>query len=138
MPFLKRRQLMLLFCCSSLPAGLFGVPGAAGEEKDGDSKPAFLSLGEFTVNLHDKNTQFGFVVVGVTLDVAPDSANTLRDIMPRLKEALTRRLIVLADRGALAPGATDTEILKVSLAEALQKLNADGIRDVLITRLLYG
>jgi flagellar basal body-associated protein FliL len=138
MSFLSRRQLIVLFGFSSLPVGLFSVRAPAGEEGDADGKPTFVSLGEFTVNLHDKNAQFSFVVVGVTLDVLPEAATMLKDIMPRLKEALTRRLIALAARGALAPGETDTEILKASLTDALQKIKADGIRDVLITRLLYG
>ena len=98
MPMISRRQLMVLSCLSAVPVGLYRASALAGEEKEGDAKPSFLSLGEFTVNLHDKNAQFGFVVVGVTLDVAPESANSLKDIMPRLKEALTRRLIAPVQR----------------------------------------
>ena len=136
-PF-SRRRILLLCALSTFPPGLYALPAVAEEEAAGPPKPVFLPLGEFTVNLHDKNAQFGFIVVGVTLEVAPELANSLKDVMPRLKEALTRRLMALADRGSLMPGETDPVILKASLADALQKINPDGIRDVLITRLLYG
>ncbi len=131
---------MRLGACTLLASFTASTPARSeeGEEKSGPPKPSFLSLGEFTVNLKDKDGQFNFVVVSVTLDVAPDQANGLRDIQPRLKEAITRRLMLLADRGALAPGETDPTIVKASLSDALQKVAADGIREVLITRLLYG
>jgi len=129
----------LLCLLSTLPLGFYAAPAAAeGEAPSGPPKPVFLPMGEFTVNLRDATAQFGFIVVGVTLEVAPEAASGLKDIMPRLKEALTRRLMALADRGALAPGETDPEMLKASLADALQKINPDSIKDVLITRLLYG
>jgi flagellar basal body-associated protein FliL len=137
---ITRRGLVRLAALGLCVGFTAPVPAWAeeGEEKSGPPKPAFLSLGEFTVNLKDKDGQFNFVVVSVTLDLAPDQANALRDIQPRLKEAITRRLMLLADRGALAPGETDPTIVKASLSDALQKVAADGIREVLITRLLYG
>jgi flagellar basal body-associated protein FliL len=139
MTALSRRQLMVLCAASALPAGLNTTPALAEEEAHaGPPKPAFLQLGDFTVNLHDPNEQYGFVVVGVTIEVTPEAANGLKDIMPRLKEALTRRLMALAGRGALTPGEADPEALKASLSDALSKVNPDGIKDVLITRLLYG
>ncbi len=136
-PF-SRRRILLLSTLSLLPPSLYTLPAMAEGESAGPPKPVFLPLGDFTVNLHDKNAQFGFIVVGVTLDVVPELANSLKDVTPRLKEALTRRLMALADRGSLMPGETDPVILKASLADALQKINPEGIRDVLITRLLYG
>jgi flagellar basal body-associated protein FliL len=136
--FFSRRRVLAFSFLIAVPPGLAVQPAAAGEEPAGPPKPVFLPLGEFTVNLHDKDAQFGFVVVGVTLEVVPESANALKDVMPRVKEALIRRLMAMADRGALAPGETDPVVLKASLADALQKINPDGIRDVLITRLLYG
>jgi flagellar basal body-associated protein FliL len=138
MTLFPRRQLLLLCALSALAPGLYAIPAAASEAPAGPPKPVFLALGEFTVNLHDKNAQFGFVVVGVTVEVVPESANSLKDVMPRLKEALTRRLMALADHGSLTPGEVDPVILKTSLADALAKVNPDGIRDVLITRLLFG
>jgi len=104
----------------------------------GPPKPSFLVLGEFTINLHGKSDRFGFIVLSITLDVTPESKNHLKDITPRLKEAVIRRLMVLADRGTLAPGETDPMILKTSLMDTLRKVETDGIKDVLITRLLYG
>jgi flagellar basal body-associated protein FliL len=136
--FFSRRRILALSVLIAMPSGLYAKTASAGEEPAGPPKPVFLPLGEFTVNLHDKDAQFGFIVVGVTLEVVPESANALRDVMPRMKEALIRRLMAMADRGTLAPGETDPVVLKASLADALQKINPDGIRDVLITRLLYG
>ena len=139
MPRLTRRHLMLTGMLSLVPPLLIARAADAEEAPAGaPPKETFLSLGDFTINLHDKNGQFDFVVIGVTLDVAPQSANQLKEIMPRLKETLTRRLMALADRGALTPGQTDPVMLKSSLADALQKVNADGVKEVLITRLLYG
>jgi flagellar basal body-associated protein FliL len=124
-------------------AGLASVVAGRGalaneEHAPGPPKPSFLVLGEFTVNLHGKSDRFGFIVLSITLDVTPESMNHLKDITPRLKEAVIRRLMVLADRGTLAPGETDPMILKMSLMDTLRKVETDGIKDVLITRLLYG
>jgi flagellar basal body-associated protein FliL len=138
MPPFSRRRVLSLCALSALLPGLYVAPAAGEEAEAGPPKPVFLALGDFTVNLHDKSAQFGFIVVSVTLEVAPELADSLKGVTPRLKEALTRRLMVLADRGALTPGETDPAILKESLADALQKINPNGIRDVLITRLLYG
>jgi flagellar basal body-associated protein FliL len=140
MTALNRRQAMALCTISALSLGLAAASARAeeGEGHGGPPKPSFLPLGDFTVNLHDPNEQYGFVVVGVTIEVTPEAANTLKDIMPRLKDAMTRRLMALAGRGALTPGEADPEALKASLSEALQKVDPDGIKDVLITRLLYG
>jgi flagellar basal body-associated protein FliL len=118
---------------------LLGGPAlAAAAPEPGPPKPVFVPLGEFTINLHGRSEQFGFVVISVTLEVAPAAANPIKDIMPRLKEAIMRRLMVLADRGSLLPGQTDPLVLKTTLAETLGRLRNDGIHDVLITRLLYG
>jgi len=138
MLILNRRQVMLLGALPLFLSFLTVAVGHAEEAPAGPPKQSFLPLGDFTVNLHDKTGQYGFIVIGVTLDVAPQSAALLKDVMPRLKEALTRRLMALADRGALMPGETDPIILKASLADALKKINPDGINEVLITRLIYG
>lgn len=139
MPPPDRRQLMLVAALSLLSHLFETRPVRAEEaEKAGAQKQSFLPLGDFTVNLRGKTGQFEFVVVGVTLDVVPQAAGHLKEIMPRLKEALTRRLMALASRGALMPDETDPVMLKASLADALQKVELDGIKEVLITRLLYG
>ena len=139
MPLLTRRHVMLAGMLALVPPLLSGHPARAEEAPAaGAPKQVFLPLGDFTVNLPDKNAEFAFVVISLTLDVAPQSANQLKEITPRLKETLTRRLMGLAERGALMPGGTDPVMLKASLADALQKINADGVKEVLITRLLYG
>ncbi len=115
-----------------------GVPALASEQPAGPPKPVFVPLGEFTINLGGRSEQFGFVVVSVTVQVVPEAAGGFRDIMPRIKEAVMRRLMVLAERGALLPGQTDPLILKEVLAETLQKVKPDSVQEVLITRLMYG
>jgi flagellar basal body-associated protein FliL len=123
-----------------LLAGLAGLPAAAlaDETPAGPPKPSFLPLGEFTVNLHGEDAQYQFIVVSVTLEVVPAAAAMLKDIMPRLKEAVMRRLMAMADQGTLQPGHADPLMLKTMLSDTLRKANPDSIRDVLITRLLYG
>jgi flagellar basal body-associated protein FliL len=106
-------------------------------EEEHSNKPTYISLGEFTVNLPGGEA-LTYLVVAVTIEVAPEAATDLRDIMPRLKETIIRRLMAMADRGALQPGHTDPLMLKTSLLETVGKLRPNGVRDVLITRLLYG
>jgi len=132
---MRRRALLLGGAVGLLAA----VPAlAAGKPEAGPPKPVFVALGEFTINLHGQSEQFSFIVISVTLEVAPTAAAPIKDIMPRMKEAVMRRLMVLADRGALVPGQTDPVMLKTTLAETLGRVRQDGITDVLITRLLYG
>ncbi len=131
----RRRTLALvaIACAGSLLAQ------AASAEEEPSSKPAYIALGDFTVNLPGgEDAASSYVVVGVTVDAAPQAANELRDMMPRLKEAIIRRLMKLADRGVLQPGRTDPLMLKTSLLDCLAPLRPDGVREVLIVRLLYG
>lgn len=132
-PIARRRLLAVL---ASLPT--VSAAAWAEEAPAGPPKPSFLPLGEFTVNLHGEDVQYQFIVVSVTLEVVPAAAALLKDIMPRLKEAVMRRLMAMADQGSLQPGHADPLMLKTVLSDALQKANPDSIRDVLITRLLYG
>ncbi len=132
---MHRRALIL----GGLAVALGTASGAgAAEPPPGPPKPVFVALGDYTINLHGKSDQFGFVVISVTVQVVPEAASGLRDIMPRVKESVMRRLMVLADRGALLPGQTDPLILKEILAETLNKLKPDAVQEVLITRLMYG
>lgn len=102
------------------------------------SKPVYLALGEFTVNMPEADSGLGYVVVGVTLEAIPGAAATLKDILPRLKEAIMRRLMVMAERGALQPDRADPLVLKAALLDSVAVLRPDSVRDVLITRLIFG
>lgn len=134
---IDRRSLLAVLAAT--PFASAPVTSAWAEEAPaGPPKPSFLPLGEFTVNLHGEDAQYQFIVVSVTLEVVPADAAMLKDIMPRLKEAVMRRLMAMADQGSLQPGHADPLMLKTMLSDTLEKANPDSIRDVLITRLLYG
>jgi flagellar basal body-associated protein FliL len=112
------------------------VPATA--EQQQVAKPAFLSLGDFTINLPEDSEQLSYVVISITLEVAPGAASELKGLEPRLKEAMMRRLLIMAERRVLRPGHTDTLVVKASLLDCVTALQPNSIRDVLITRLLYG
>lgn len=132
--WISRRGLLVGFAvCLPLP-----VLAEESEAPAGPPKPNFLPLGDFTINLHGEESRFDFVVVSITLEVTPAAAATLKDLMPRLKETVMLRLMAMAEDGSLLPGRVDTVVLKTILADTLQKSNPDSIREVLITRILYG
>ncbi len=130
--WISRRGLLIGF------AACLPLQALAEEEHSGPPKPTFLPLGEFTINLHGTDLRFDFVVVSITLEVVPAAVATLKDLMPRLKETVMLRLMAMAEDGSLLPGHVDTVVLKTILADTLQKANPDSIREVLITRILYG
>lgn len=113
--------------------------GARAEEGEAAAppKPTFISLGEFTINLPDGGSA-GYVVVGITLDVAPDAAGALNDIVPRLKDLVISRLMAMAAQGMLTPGHSDLVMIKTSLFDSISRFRPEGVKEVLITRLLYG
>jgi len=100
-------------------------------------KPTFISLGDFTINLPD-DSPMAYVIIGVTIEVAPETAGDMNDIAPRLKDLCTSRLMAMAAQGLLAPGHTDLVMIKTSLFDGISRLRPNAAREVLITRLLYG
>jgi hypothetical protein len=124
-----------LGCAAMLAASGF-LPAIAAEQPA--PRPAYIALGEFTINLPPNNQQISYVVISVTIDAQPAAASDLRAVEPRLKEAVMRRLMAMADRGVLQPNNTDLEAIKQSLIGVLSELHPDSVRDVLIVRLLYG
>jgi flagellar basal body-associated protein FliL len=112
--------------------------GSAAAEEARKAKPMFVSLGEFTVNLPDDGGAMAYVIIGITLEVTPEAAGDLNDITPRIKDLVIRRLMVMAAQGMLAPGHTDLVMIKASLFDGVVSLRPDSVREVLITRLLYG
>ena len=92
--------LVGLACVLQFPLARAGVA-----EEAAPSKPTYLVLGEFTVNMPGDDSPLGYIVVGVTVEAMPAAVGELRDITPRLKEAVMRRLMVLAERGGAATGA---------------------------------
>jgi hypothetical protein len=124
--------LVGLVCIVQFPIARIG----AAEEPA--TKPSYLVLGEFTVNIPGNDEPLSYIVVGVTIEAMPAAASDLRDNAPRLKEAIMRRLMVLAERGALQPARTDPMVLKAALLDSVARLRPNSVRDVLITRLIFG
>ena len=111
------------------------LPAAA--EQQQVVKPAFLSLGDSPINLPEDSDQLSYVVISITLEVAPGAAAELKALEPRLKEAMMRRLLIMAERHVLQPGHTDPLVVKASLLDCVAAVQPNSVRDVLITRLLY-
>jgi len=120
--------------CSALSA----LSVSASAEQAAPARPAFIVLGDFTINLPGNGDQLSYVVISVTIEAAPEAATDLKAVEPRLKETVMRRLMTMADRGILQPGHTDPLVVKQSLRSSLDEEQPHGVRDVLITRLLYG
>ena len=114
------------------------LPAKARAEEHVTPRPAYISLGEFTINLPEKNEQLSYAVISVTIEAAPEAATDLRAIEPRLKELVMRRLMAMADRGVLQPSHTDLLAVKQALVDSLLEFQPNSVRDVLIVRLLYG
>ena len=127
--------LSALGCCAPLLAP--GVSVAA--EQQTPARPAYIALGDFTINLPtDNGDQLAYVVISITIEAAPEAATDLRSVEPRLKEIVMRRLMTMADRGVLRPGHTDLLVIKQSLLSSLDEAQPHAVRDVLVIRLLYG
>jgi flagellar basal body-associated protein FliL len=112
-------------------------PGAAYAEEQ-PVRPAYVSLGEFTINLPVKDGMMSYAIIGITIDAVPAAASDLRAVEPRLKEIVMQRLMAMADSGVLQPDHTDLVAVKQALVSSISKLQPDSVRDVLIVRLLYG
>lgn len=132
MAYVSRRHALALFGVAACVSTQAAVAAEAAADK-----PAYIALGEFTVNL-PKSETLGYLVVDITLEAVPAAANSLKEIEPLLKETVVRRLLVMAKDGSLEPGRTDPMALKTALLQSMGKIRPNSIRDVLITRLLYG
>ncbi len=131
-------RLTRRFALSLLLPALAASPVLAAEE-EGAKKPKarFINLGDFTVNLPDGSSS-GYIVIGITLEVQPEALADMKDLTPRLKDIVVRRLMTMAQSGMLQPGRTDPLILKTSLSDSLAPVRPDSLKEVLITHLLYG
>ena len=108
------------------------------EEPAPKARPAYIALGEFTINLPIRNDQLSYAVISITIEAVPAAAQELRAVEPRLKEVVMRRLMAMADRGVLQPSHTDLLAVKEALMSSLTELQPNSVKDVLIIRLLYG
>ena len=132
----RRALLAGLPLAALLPAAVRAnsTPPAAGK-----AEPEFLPLGEFTVNLPSdaSRRRASYVVVAVTIEAEPAAAAALKAISPRVHEAVLTRLMEMSAREQMQPGRTDPLALKDALLVVITKLQHDGVRDVLITKILH-
>jgi hypothetical protein len=134
---LRLGALALLVLARGVPA-LAPGPAYAEEPATPKVRPAYIALGEFTINLPIRNDQLSYAVISITIEAVPSAAQDLRAVEPRLKEVVMRRLMAMADRGVLQPSHTDLAAVKEALMNSLSELQPDSVKDVLIVRLLYG
>jgi len=131
-------RLSVFACLGFAVAMPLPGPDAAYAAEEQPARPAYISLGEFTINLPVKDGMMSYAIIGITIDAVPSAASDLRALEPRLKEIVMRRLMAMADSGVLQPDHTDLVAVKQALVSSIAKLQPDSVRDVLIVRLLYG
>ncbi len=132
-----RRTVTSAALLAALLLGVSPRPAAAEEATaSGPPKMVYVELGDFTVNLPQDERRYQYVLLSVTIETQQDVAASLKSIMPRIKEAIVRRLITMADHHQLEPDQTDPLIIKDALVETIGKVQ-DGVHDVLILRMLF-
>jgi flagellar basal body-associated protein FliL len=134
---IRYARLSVFACLGFAIAASLPGPGIAYAEEQ-PVRPAYISLGEFTINLPLKDGMMAYVIIGITIDAVPAAASDLRALEPRLKETVMQRLMAMADSGVLQPDHTDLAAVKQALVSSIAKLQPGSVRDVLIVRLLYG
>jgi len=97
----------------------------------------FLALGDFTVNLPAAGRRMSYVVVSVTLETRSAEMQGFKDVSPLLRQAVLRKLMSMSERNELRAGQTDPALLRDSLYDSLAQVREEGLRDVVITRLLH-
>ncbi|RKK03099.1 hypothetical protein EBE87_16650 [Pseudoroseomonas wenyumeiae] len=97
----------------------------------------FLALGDFTVNLPAAGRRMSYVVVSVTLETRSAEIQGFKDVSPLLRQAVLRKLMSMSERNELRAGQTDPAMLRDSLYDSLAQVREEGLRDVVITRLLH-
>jgi len=133
MRYARRSVCAVLAVAAALASG----PRPARAEDD-SPRPAYIALGEFTINLPMKDGMMSYAIISITIDAVPTAASDLRAVEPRIKETVMRRLMAMADSGVLQPQHTDLVAVKEALASSISQILPNSVRDVLIVRLLYG
>lgn len=137
MPPSSRRAVLRLLPALALAPALL-PPAAARAAEEAAKKPFdYVTLGDFTVNLPSASRRMSYVVVSVTLETQAELAQQFRDLSPRLKQAVLQRLMAMSERQELRPGRTDPALLRDQLFDSLARVREEGLRDVVITRLIH-
>lgn len=127
----SRRALLGGFAGALSLAGPVTAAEATKKEYD------FLALGDFTVNLPTAGRRMSYVVVSVTLETRSAEMQGFKDVSPLLRQAVLRKLMSMSERNELRPGQTDPALLRDNLYDSLAQVREEGLRDVVITRLLH-
>lgn len=130
---LRLRQVALAVTAAAMLAPLAGARAAEAAKKEFE----FVPLGDFTVNLPSSGRRMAYVVVSVTLETRSEETQGFKEVSPLLRQAVLRRLMAMSERNQLRPGQTDPSLLRDSLYDSLAQIREEGLRDVVITRLLH-
>jgi flagellar basal body-associated protein FliL len=130
---LRLRQVALMATAAAILAPAAGARAAEAAKKEFE----FVPLGDFTVNLPSSGRRMAYVVVSVTLETRSEESQGFKEVSPLLRQAVLRRLMAMSERNQLRPGQTDPSLLRDSLYDSLAQIREDGLRDVVITRLLH-
>ena len=133
------RRLAMGFLAGAALAPLAVLSATPGQAAEDAAKKEFeyVALGDFTINLPHTGRRMSYVVVSVTLETEAGHSQPFKDLQPRLKQAVLRRLISMSERQELRPGRTDPAQLRDNLFDSLAQVQEAGLRDVVITRLLH-
>ncbi|MCQ4159954.1 flagellar basal body-associated FliL family protein [Roseomonas sp. GC11] len=135
-PKFRRSVMGALAAVALLPSLAAPLAPAMAAEAAPKKEFEFVTLGDFTVNLPGTNRRMSYVVVSVTLETKAEQTQQFRDLSPRLKQAVLRRLMAMSERQELRPGRLDPALLRDSLYDSLAQVQEDGLKDVVITRLI--
>lgn len=130
---IRLRRMALAVTAASMLAPVAGARAAEAAKKEFE----FVPLGDFTVNLPSSGRRMAYVVVSVTLETRSEETQGFKEVSPLLRQAVLRRLMAMSERNQLRPGQTDPSLLRDSLYDSLAQIREEGLRDVVITRLLH-
>lgn len=130
---LSRMGLAILGAAGAMALAPMQAAAAEAAKKEFD----FVPLGDFTVNLPSAGRRMAYVVISVTLETQSEQTQGFKDVSPLLRQAVLRKLMAMSERNQLRPGQTDPSLLRDSLYDSLAQVREEGLRDVVITRLLH-
>lgn len=117
-----------------IPA-LFAWRGAGAAEEHAPDH-AYVPMGDIAVNLPRGDDDPAFLVVTVVIETTPDGAAAVKANALRIREAILFRLMTMAQRHQLETNTLDPIVLKDALFQAVTRVQRDGVRDVLVQRVV--
>ena len=113
--------------------------GDTTEDEDGNGsapEAVFVDVGELIVPVYNRDGQDNFMVVRMELEVGEAmSADEVRYLLPRLRDAYIGTLSTMAGRGELVEESRRAATIKRALKLASDRvLGPDAVKDVLLQR----